>query len=100
MTIDTNTAIAFCAFLVALVSLLANNKKDSIKTAAKNEANQAEIRSDLKHIKDNTDTIADKLDRLEQKEQDTREIALYARDRAEAAHSRLDRAGIDNHDHR
>lgn len=97
MTIDTNTAIAFCAFLVALVSLLANNKKDSIKTAAKNEANQAEIRSDLKHIKDNTDTIADKLDRLEQKEQDTREIALSARDRAESAHKRLDRAGIDMH---
>lgn len=99
MTIDTNTAIAFCAFLVALVSLLTSNKKDSIKSAAKQEATQAEMKSDLKHIRENTDTISVKLDRLEQKEQDTREIALYARDRAEAAHNRLDRAGIDDREH-
>ena len=91
MTFDTNTVIAFCAFLVGFAGLLSNSRKD----AAKNESIQSEIRTSLDFIKEKLTSLDKKFDSLEEKEQETREIAIYARDRAEAAHSRLDRAGID-----
>lgn len=91
MDIDTNTAISFCAFLVAFASLLGNSRKD----AAKNEANMSELKTSIEFIKDKLNDMDKRFVRYERDVQDAKEIAIYARERAESAHKRLDRAGID-----
>ncbi len=83
--------IAGFAALVAFVTYLRGNvraDRQDAETQAETSTKLDFIANDLKDIKAENRRYSSEL-------RDVREIAVHARERADAAHERLDRAGID-----
>lgn len=85
--------VTFGSFAVAFVAMLRNSSKD----AAADKAFMAKMSAQLDAIEVTVQEIKAEMHAAEKEAEETRAIALYARDRAEAAHNRLDRAGVDTH---
>lgn len=82
-----STFVGVIGLLIAVATLMMNNKKNTDE-AAKREGTMGTkldfIGSDIKDIKADQRVIQRDINEV-------RDIALHARDRAEAAHNRLDR---------
>ena len=83
--------VTFGSFAVAFVAMIRNNNKEN----ASDKAFMAKMSAQLDAIEVTVQEIKRDIHAAEKEAEQTRAIALYARDRAEAAHNRLDRAGVD-----
>lgn len=90
---SVTATIAVLGFLVALASFLHDNKND-----AKDEAkSDGRVLARLDSIDNGIRDIKAENRSMRKDMQEIRDIAQHANDRAESAHHRLDRAGIDIH---
>lgn len=85
--------IALLSLIVAFATWLSNTKKDS----GKQDSHNAVVVTKLDGIDSNVKEIKEDMRTFRKDLEDVRDIAIHASERAEAAHHRLDRAGIDNH---
>lgn len=97
MSVDVITAItitvAVLSFIVALATYLRGGK-----SSAKEEGeNDGRILARLDSIDNGVRDIKAENRALRSEMKDVRDISQHALDRAEAAHARIDRSGIDTH---
>ena len=85
--------VAILMFIVAMVGIFRNTKSDAGASAAL----IAEIRADIKYIRQTVEKIEKNYETLASRITELERRVEYAIDRAKAAHNRLDRAGIDTH---
>lgn len=88
------TIVAVLALVVSFASWLANAKKDS----GKQDAHNAIVLTKLDSIGANINDIKEDQRAFRKDLDEVKRIASHASERAEAAHNRLDRAGIDTHE--
>lgn len=94
MTIDVAILIAMFTAAIAFAGWLSSTKKD----AGKREAQSAAMMTQLNAIAEDTKDIKAENRSLRTEIMEVRQVAIHAQERAEAAHKRLDRSGIDAHD--
>lgn len=89
--------VAVFSFIVALATYIRGGKKD-VREETKEEAEHTGIvLTRLNSIDDGIRDIKAESRSMRAEIQQVRDIAQHASERADAAHSRLDRAGIDTH---
>ena len=93
LTIMT-AVIALLGLVVSFATWLSKTKQDS----GKQDAHNAVVVTKLDGIGDNVNEIKEEMRTFRKDLEDVRKIATHASERAEAAHNRLDRAGIDKHE--
>lgn len=86
--------IALLSLVVAFATWLSKTKEDS----GKQDAQNAIVNTKLDNIVDKVGEIKEDQRNFRTELEDVRGIAVHASERAEAAHNRLDRAGIDKHE--
>ena len=87
--------VAILMFVVAMAGIFRNNRTDAGASAAL----IAEMRADIKYIRESIEKIEKNYELLAARVLEVERRIEYAIDRAKAAHSRLDRAGIDIQHH-
>ena len=97
-----SAAVAVMGALVALATYARGGKQELRGDAAQRAETNLKldfIGNDIKDIKAENRRTASEIREIRENSAaeigEVREIALYARDRADAAHNRMDRAGID-----
>jgi septation ring formation regulator EzrA len=85
--------IALLSLIVAFATWLSKTKQDS----GKQDSHNAVVVTKLDGIDSNVKEIKEDMRTFRKDLEEVRDIAIHASERAEAAHHRLDRAGIDNH---
>lgn len=83
--------VAVLMFIVAMAGVFRNGRTDAGESAAL----IAEMRADIKYIRQSIEKIEKNYETLSARVLEVERRLEYALDRAKAAHSRLDRAGID-----
>ena len=83
--------VAVLMFIVAMAGLFRNGREDAGESAAL----IAEMRADIKYIRQSMEKIEKNYENLSARVLEVERKLEYAIDRAKAAHSRLDRAGVD-----
>lgn len=101
MQLDVVTAItatvAVLGFIIALATYVRGGKKNIQEEAKENAENAGIVLTRLNSIDDGIRDIKAESRAMRTEIQQVRDIAQHANERAESAHSRLDRAGIDTH---
>ncbi len=86
-----STLVGVGGFIVALVTLVKNSQKDSENHAEFN----ATIGTKLDFISEDVKDVKAEQRNMQRSVNEVRDIAIRARESADAAHRRLDRAGIE-----
>ena len=86
-----SVVISLCGVVIAFAVFISNSRKD----AGKQEACYSQINAKLDFIGDDLKTMRAEHRSYEARLAETREIAQRAEIQANAAHKRLDRAGVD-----
>lgn len=86
--------IALLSLVVAFATWLSKTKQDS----GKQDAHNAVVLTKLDAIGDNVSEIKEDQRTFRKDLEEVKSLAAHASERAEAAHNRLDRAGIDIHE--
>lgn len=86
--------IALLGLVVSFATWLSKTKQDS----GKQDAQNAIVNTKLDSIVDKVSEIKEDQRTFRADLEDVKAVAVHASERAEAAHNRLDRAGIDKHE--
>lgn len=86
--------IALLSLIVAFATWLSKTKQDS----GKQDAHNAVVVTKLDCIDSNVSEIKEEMRTFRKDLDEVKSIAVHASERAEAAHSRIDRAGIDTNE--
>lgn len=94
MTIELGITIAMFTLALAFSTWLSGTKRE----AGKQDAHNAEVKTMLNNIGEDVKDIKAEHRNLRNEVNEAKRIAIHAQERAEAAHNRIDRSGIDAHD--